>query len=54
MYIKSGALLIVALIPLTSVAAKGDFDFSISGKNTSFDSGCIAVSYTHLTLPTKA
>jgi hypothetical protein len=41
MYIKSGALLIVALIPLTSVAAKGDFDFSISGKNTSFDSGCI-------------
>ena len=35
MYIKSGALLIVALIPLTSVAAKGDFDFSISGKNRS-------------------
>jgi len=41
MYIKSGALLIVALIPLTSVAAKGDFDFSVSGENTSFDSGCV-------------
>jgi len=41
MYIKSGALLIVALIPLTSVAAKGDFDFSVSGENTSFDSECV-------------
>lgn len=41
MYIKAGALLIVALIPLTSVAAKGDFDFSISGEKTSFDSGCV-------------
>ncbi|MBK4725281.1 SecDF P1 head subdomain-containing protein [Pantoea agglomerans] len=41
MYIKSGALLIVALIPLTSVAAKGDFDFSVSGEHTSFDSGCV-------------
>lgn len=41
MDIKSGALLIAALIPLTSVAAKGDFDFSVSGERTSFDAGCV-------------
>lgn len=41
MCIKSGALLILALTPLTSFAAKGYFDFSLSGENTSFDSECV-------------
>ncbi|WP_343550560.1 hypothetical protein [Pantoea sp.] len=41
MCIKSGALLILALTPLTSFAEKGYFDFSISGENISFNSECV-------------
>ncbi len=41
MYTINGLLFLIVLIPLTSFAAKEDFDFSIGGKSNSFDSTCI-------------
>lgn len=41
MDIKSGVFLLAVFMPLTSIAAKGDFDFSVGSDKTSFDSECV-------------
>lgn len=41
MYIKIGLLFFSVLMPLTSFAAKGNFDFSVAGQKTSFGSECV-------------
>lgn len=41
MHIRNGLLCLAAMIPLTSYAAKGGFDFTVDGKTHTFSTDCI-------------
>ncbi|EDM1757741.1 Insecticidal toxin complex protein tccz [Salmonella enterica subsp. diarizonae] len=41
MQIKTGLLCLAILIPMSSFAVKGDFNFTVDGKINSFPSSCI-------------